>query len=64
MEKDHRLEIRLTGKEYRALQRFAKSENKTMTDVVRSRVLNAALNYDPRQTVLFEERRLPHRVAS
>jgi len=54
--KEEKLEVRLTGVEKRAVLRLARAENKTLSELVRSRVINPALNFDPRQRAFsFEE---------
>lgn len=57
MERDHRFEMRLSGKEHRALMRFARAQGKTVADLIRLRVVNAALVFDPKQgELLLQER--------
>ena len=52
MEKDHRFELRLTGKEHRAVKRMAKSQGQSVAELIRVRVVNAALSFDPKQVEL------------
>lgn len=54
--KSEKLEVRLTPVEKRALQRLARHENKTLAELVRVRVINPALNFDPRQRAFSFEK--------
>lgn len=60
--KDEKLEVRLTSVEKRAVLRLCRAENKTMAELVRARVVNPALNFDPRQRVLTFDEGRAHRV--
>jgi len=62
--KDQKLDIRISAREKRALLRLAKAENRTITDLVRVRVINPALNFDPRQQLLQLEKEERERRAS
>jgi len=53
--KDHKIEVRVTGQEYRAVARFAKSSADTISDLVRARVVVPALSHDPKQMTLLRE---------
>jgi uncharacterized protein (DUF1778 family) len=64
VKKDKKLDIRISSAEQRAIVRLAKSENKTVTDLVRSRVINPALNFNPRQLILQLEKEERERRAS
>lgn len=61
MDKTQLLQVRVTKTELRAVHRYARANNQTASDLLRARVVNPALNYDPRQTVLaFEKGGHPH----
>jgi len=54
--KEEKIEVRLSAVEKRAVLRLARAENKSLSELVRSRVINPALNFDPRQRGFsFEE---------
>jgi hypothetical protein len=52
MIKDIKLEVRITRAEKRALVRFAKSDHRTVAELVRERVIRPAVLFDPRQAAL------------
>lgn len=52
MNKEHKVEVRLTSVEKRAVARMAKDEGKSISDLFRARVVNAALAHDPKQRTL------------
>jgi len=57
MNKEITLGVRMTPAEVRAVKRFARAKNTTFAELVRVRVLAAALSYDPRQTeMLLQEK--------
>lgn len=59
--KDEKIEVRLSAVEKRAVARLARAEGKTLTELFRARVVNPALNFDPRQRVLPFEKGAHHR---
>jgi len=63
MNKDYRIEVRVTGAEYRAVTRFAKSSSASVSDLVRARVVVPALNHDPKQMTLLREQEGPPRAS-
>lgn len=50
--KDLKLEVRLSFVEKRAVSRLCRAEGKTISELVRARVIGPALSYDPRQRVM------------
>lgn len=63
MEKEDKIEVRVTRTEKRAVLRFAKAEHKTLSDLVRGRVVAPALAHDPRQMqLLSQEEERPRRA--
>lgn len=63
MAKHAMLGIRATKTEVGAVKRYARAEGKTMTELIRSRVVSPALSYDPRQSRLqLQEEERPRRA--
>jgi hypothetical protein len=56
MDKDELIQVRVTRAEKRAVLRFAKAEHRTLSDLVRGRVIIPALTYDPRQMDLLTQK--------
>jgi hypothetical protein len=48
--KSIQLGFRVTPAEARAVKGFARAKNTTFAELVRTRVVNAAVSYDPKQT--------------
>jgi len=53
MDKEVKLEVRVTRAEKRAVLRYAKAEHMTLSEMVRGRVVRPALSFDPRQMDLL-----------
>lgn len=50
--KEGKIEVRVTLAELRAVRRMAKGSGKSVSDLVRARVVNPALSYDPKQVLM------------
>jgi len=63
MDKEEKIEVRVTRIEKRAVLRFAKASNVSLSDLVRGRVIAPALSFDPRQKELhLQEEERPRRA--
>jgi len=56
MDKELKIEVRVTRIEKRAVLRFAKASNVSLSDLVRGRVVTPALAFDPRQMELLTQK--------
>jgi len=56
MAKHAMLGVRATKTEISAVKRYARSEGKTMSELIRARVVSPAVTFDPRQMELLTQK--------